>query len=649
MIRKFFVAMTGTIFVALLMLHASAVPCGAQTSEDILTVNTKAFLCIPDVREFEAHWDKTQLGQLAADPVMKPFANDLQLQIRDRLIQSNLNIQVDWEEIQAACGKELAFASVLPDSGEGQAAVLIMDVTGREKEAEAMTQSFATKLKEREAVRSTMDVSGTTMVIHKLPRERGKLKSDTVVQFTHGDHMVITNHVKVSQELVMRMASGKFDENLASLPTFQKTVLRSEAEDSSLSAHVRWYVEPFGFVRMLKSSQIDIDRGAHDYLQMMAEQGFDAVQSAGGVVHFATDEHEMLHRSFIFAPTTDGAEAGEKYKLAARMLDFPNDSAWDVPNWIPRELATHMSLRWKTREAFEHVRSIVDAMAGNPGDDKPKRSYFEDFLDSMKNDKHGPQLDIRNGFIAHLDDQLHVFTDQVLPVTTASERLLVAIKLTNPAAVSKTLRKLKGDKEFKLHKFGEYDVWEFTSAQDDVLPPEAILDDLGIVTEDAEEEFDDDAKPIGLANTSFTVAHDHLLISTHMSQLKEIINTKPNADSLGTAADFKRIQRKLVDIGAGSDSFRFFARTDEEYRTNYELLRKGKMPESESFLGRVLNRILGERNRDVVRAQRVDGKNLPEFQTVRSYFGPSGLFVRSENEGWLISGLLLSKHNDRQL
>ena len=196
---------------------------------------------------------------------------------------------------------------------------------------------------------------------------------------------------------------------------------------------------------MLKSSQIDIDRGAHDYLQMMAEQGFDAVQSAGGVVHFATDEHEMLHRSFIYAPATDAAEAGEKYKLAARMLDFPNDSAWDVPNWIPRELATHMSLRWKTREAFEHVRSIVDAMAGNPGDDKPKRSYFEDFLDSMKNDKHGPQLDIRNGFIAHLDDQLHVFTDQVLPVTTASERLLVAIKLTDPAAVSKTLRKLKGD------------------------------------------------------------------------------------------------------------------------------------------------------------------------------------------------------------
>ena len=266
-------------------------------------------------------------------------------------------------------------------------------------------------------------------------------------------------------------------------------------------------------------------------------------------------------------------------------------------------------------------------------------------MSSLKDDQNGPRLDIREEFVAYLDDKIQVFTDQVLPVTTASERLLVAIRLTDSQAVAKTFRKLKGDREFKLHNFGDLDVWEYKTSQDEeFVAPTAILNlDEGFDVGPPPVEVADD--PRILANTSFTVVHGHLLISTHMSLLEEVINATPNSDSLGNAADFIRIQEMLTETGAGSDSCRFFARTDEEYRTNYELLRQGKMPESESFLGRVLNRILGERNRDIIRNQELDGKNLPEFQTVRRYFGPAGLFTRSEEDGWFICGVLVSKHN----
>ena len=57
-------------------------------------------------------------------------------------------------------------------------------------------------------------------------------------------------------------------------------------------------------------------------------------------------------------------------------------------------------------------------------------------------------------------------------------------KLKNPKAVAKTLRKLEHDKEFKLHKFGEIDVWEFHSADDDEAAPEAILDFDGLGIEE---------------------------------------------------------------------------------------------------------------------------------------------------------------------
>ena len=336
----------------------------AQTAQEILTSKTKAYISIPDVREFEANWAETLMGQLAADPIMQPFTKDMQMQIRDRLIQSNLNIQVDWEQIQNACGKELCVATVLPTSGEGQAAVLIMDISGREQQAEEMKKAFSKKLAERNAKRSTVEVSGQTLIVHQLPRQRGMLNAEAVAEFTFGNHLVITNHVKVSEELLVRMVTKNFDESLQSLEAFDRTVRRCEREDETLTPHIQWFIEPFGFVRLLKSSQLEIGSNKHDYLTMFAEQGFDAVHAVGGVMHFATGKHEMLHRTFVFAPAEEGAEPGEKFKLAARMLDFPNDNNWAVPSWIPRDLATHVSIRWKTAEAFEHVGSFVDAMAG---------------------------------------------------------------------------------------------------------------------------------------------------------------------------------------------------------------------------------------------------------------------------------------------
>ncbi|MCA9214370.1 MAG: hypothetical protein KDB27_14965, partial [Planctomycetales bacterium] len=565
------------LLLSALLTSASTDCCNAQTAKEILTQNTKAYLCIPDVREFEKHWNETQLGQLAADPVMKPFAKDAQLQIRERLIQSNLHVQVDWNEIQNACGKELTVATVLPSKGTGQGVVLIMDMEGREQEAQAMAKSISEKLQAKKAKRSEETIDGHTLVTHQLPRETGKLKADQVVRFTIGKHMVICNNRSVAEELLGRLHSQQFDHSFASLPAFQKTVERSRSEDSdrNLAPHIEWYVDPFGFVKLVKAARNKPGVTSSEYLDLFVNQGFDAIHASGGVVYFSTGEHEMLHRTYVYAPADPKAEDGDRFRLAARLLDFPNVENVEVPNWVPRELATYMSIRWKTREAFEHVGTMVNEMAGSD-------SYFEDFLQSLKEDPHGPHLDIRDEFIAYLDDTIHVFTDQVLPVTTESERLLFAIKLTDSHAVAKTLRKLEHDKEFNLHVYGDLDVWEYKSVQDVELPPTAILeiDGAPLVAPQPQEE----ARSI--ANTSFTVAHDYLLISTHMNLLEQIINVTPNSETLKQAADFQMIQEKLTAIGAGSDSCRFFARTDEEYRTNYELLREGKMPEAESFLGR---------------------------------------------------------------
>jgi hypothetical protein len=115
------------------------------------------------------------------------------------------------------------------------------------------------------------------------------------------------------------------------------------------------------------------------------------------------------------------------------------------------------------------------------------------------------------------------------------------------------------------------------------------------------------------------------------------------SDTLAARTDYQRVRQALSRLGAGHDSFRFFTRTDESYRATYELVRQGKLPESETMLARLLNALLGPTEEGVVRKQEIDGSKLPDFPLVQKYLGPAGLFVQSEDSGWWIVGCLLRK------
>ena len=63
---------------------------------------------------------------------------------------------------------------------------------------------------------------------------------------------------------------------------------------------------------------------------------------------------------------------------------------------------------------------------------------------TVKKDKDGPQIDIANDIIANLKNRLIMVTDNVLPVTKQSERVLIAVSLKNvdivKAAVDKAMK-----------------------------------------------------------------------------------------------------------------------------------------------------------------------------------------------------------------
>jgi hypothetical protein len=146
-----------------------------------------------------------------------------------------------------------------------------------------------------------------------------------------------------------------------------------------------------------------------------------------------------------------------------------------------------------------------------------------------------------------------------------------------------------------------------------------------------------------LPNAAVTVAYDHLLVASHYDFLIQFLKQADQRNSLAATVEYQQVSEALKKLGAGTNALRSFSRTDEQVRPTYELIREGKMPQSETMLGRILNTLLGAGKKGVVRKQEIDGSKMPDYEVVRHYLGPSGAFLTSEADGWFLKGVLLTK------
>src|SRR5262245_13353862 len=64
----------------------------AKPAASLLPATTKGYLSVPNVDELKKKFNESQLGQLAADPVMKPFIDDLKAQLKEKMSQSRVRL-----------------------------------------------------------------------------------------------------------------------------------------------------------------------------------------------------------------------------------------------------------------------------------------------------------------------------------------------------------------------------------------------------------------------------------------------------------------------------------------------------------------------------------------------------------------------------
>ncbi len=132
-----------------------------------------------------------------------------------------------------------------------------------------------------------------------------------------------------------------------------------------------------------------------------------------------------------------------------------------------------------------------------------------------------------------------------------------------------------------------------------------------------------------------------------MTVLDRVDSKDLKVKSIRDEAEYAEINRIFGSMGLDEKPhfMQFFARTDETIRPTYELIRLGKMAQSQTVLAKAVNSLFTTENDETgqSREQAIDGKNLPEFDKVRNYFGPAGIYGISEDNGYFFKGFLLEK------
>jgi hypothetical protein len=275
---------------------------------------------------------------------------------------------------------------------------------------------------------------------------------------------------------------------------------------------------------------------------------------------------------------------------------------------------------------------------------------WEEALRGLKNpqDPLAPQIDLRADLIEHLGQRVTVISAYEEPITTTSERLLFAIETTNEEAVRAAIKKtMQTDPDVRLRKFEDFDIWEIVEEarpEEPTIPTITIPTLAGEAREGKEEKGEKKEKEVRLLpHAAVTVAKGHLFVASHIDFLKKVLTPRAERDMLVSNVDCQLVESAVKQLGVTQKCAWSFSRTDEEYRPTYELIRQGKMPQSETMLARVLNAIFATGKKGEFRHQKIDGTQMPQYDVVRRYLGSAGMAVSTEPEGWFFKGFTLRK------
>lgn len=613
---------------------------------ELLPDTVAGLVRIPNLPRFCEAWENTSLGKLLEDEAMQPFIEVQRQRAKNYLEAFDNKVGIRPEDLYNVASGELVI-SWLPfpnDKRRPFALCVIADVRGRAKEADAAIEKLDKDLQAANWIRKDTEHLGQTIRVYSTEPKPGQLKVEQIVITLDETRLIAADRDLVVTDLLDTIAGEAEGKPVVQLQEFQHVLKKSSqailepVKSGGGTIAIEWFARPFQMARILRES-FDVDRGNQvDIVKLLENQGFDAVKAAGGILALAGEKYQLLHRGSILAPAV--TDQPSKYKLAARMLQFENAPMAPIPAWVHSEAASFARLNPKFEEIFWASETLLNEAFGD--------DIFKDIIEGIRDDEDGPQIDIAKNVLPNLDNELILVTDNTLPSQLNSERMLIAIRVSDAEAIGKAISKAMDAEPDAtiLDAVPGVDIWRVQRGGDEDALDEDLFGDLDIGL--GEEEIEEtppllDHWAIAMIDRGVNSEAAYLMFSNDPDMLvaaAKRIRSKTKA-GLADEPEIKDLISSLSDLGCKSPSMDRIVRTRLSMRAKYNLLREGKLKDSDSVLSSFYRRFLEDEEAESDEA--INATDLPPLSTIEKYLPNGGGFMETTKDGWSLTGFLLSQ------
>ncbi|MAI72218.1 MAG: membrane or secreted protein [Rhodopirellula sp.] len=613
---------------------------------ELLPDSVAGMVRIPNLPRFCEAWKKTSIGRLVDDEAMQPFLEAQRQRAKNYLEAFDNKVGVRPEDLYKMASGELVI-SWLPfpkDKRRPFALCVIADVRGKANQAKTAIKKLDEDLKVAGWIRKDIQHQDQMVRIYNTKPKPGQLKVEQIVIALDETRLLAADRDLVVTDLLDRIAGDTDSDPIVKLEEFQNVLKKSSqailepVKTGGGTIALEWFARPFQMARILRES-LEVDRGNQvDIVKLLENQGFDAVKAAGGIFALAGEKYQFLHRGSILAPAV--TDKPSKYELAAKMLQFENAPLAPIPGWVHSDAASFSRINLRFEEIFWASETLLNEAFGD--------DIFKDIIEGIRDDEDGPQIDIAKNVLPNLDNQLILVTDNTLPSELNSERMLIAIRISDAEAIGKAISKameVEPDASI-MDAVPGVDIWRVQRGGGDDELDEDLFGDLDIGLGDEEIEESPpllDHWAIAMIDKGANSEAPYLMFSNAPDLLVSTATRIRSGAKVGLndEPEIKAIVTSLKELGCNSPALDRVIRTKLSLRAKYNLLRAGKLKDSDSVLSSFYRRFLEDQEADTEEA--INAADLPPLSVIEKYLPSGGGFSETTEDGWSLTGFLLNQ------
>jgi hypothetical protein len=581
----FRLALSGCL--GLVAVSALASSSHAADAEKTLPDSTLFYFKVKNAAEFRESFQQSSLGQLLADPAIKPMKEDAISKMADASKEVKAKLGVTISELFSLPQGAITVAVVSKADPKMPVAVLISADAGKNQATmtDVMTKSTE-QAKQADSKVATETFKGLTLHIIQAPKD-GDKPNPPMVWTNSGSVFHIATDLDALKDVISH-ADGRSD-SLASVESFAKT--RTKLGDAPVS----WFLDINKAIKILAKLGQAAQPGAQNIEPILQITGINGLKAASGSFAFNTGGFDSVSKVFFLAPApTQGL---------LKMFMMPQVNL-RPESWVPASAASYASFSWDLDGAYNGLNDLVNQF--QPGMLQALQQQF------LVGPNGGEPLDLQKDIFGPLGNRLTLISDFKKPITDDSQRFLLGVSLTDAKKFQATLNKL-------------IEIAGGAPAKRDFLG--TTIYDFKIDMPNAAGGADN---PLKSGTATMAIAKDTLFIASEPALLESVLRggAAPLSDNEDFLAFMKMVPSKTSTLSYG--------KPDESARAIYDSIKSGEFEKEAEKQAK--------NNAKAPDFSKIfDKAKLPDFSVFAKYMSASGGFGLMEDDGVTFTNFSLRK------